>query len=106
MIQCTCIVQAGQISEASQAALSGKIDTFTQKAFGAGAEINWISVPQGGGFTASKPSTSSIVSLRAPTPVDQAERGPLLHELCGFWTAETGQSLNEVVGVISDPVTN
>lgn len=106
MIQCTCLVQEGQISAASEAVLRGKLDAFAQKTFGAGAEINWIAVPKGGGFTASNPSTSSIVSMRAPVPVDQDERGPLLHELCGFWTAETGQSLNEIVGVISDPVTS
>lgn len=104
MIQCTCLVQEGQISAASEAVLRDKLNAFTQKTFGAGAEINWIAVPAGSGFTASKPSTSSIVSMRAPDPVNQAERGPLLRELCGFWTAETGQTLNEVVGVISDPV--
>ena len=104
MIPCTCLVQEGQISAASEAVLREKLDAFSQKTFGAGAEINWIAVPQGGGFTASKPSTSSIISMRAPTAVDQAERAPLLHELCEFWIAETGQSLNEIVGVISDPV--
>lgn len=104
MIPCTCLVQEGQISAASEAVLREKLNIFTQKTFGAEAEINWIAVPKGGGFTASKPSTSSIVSMRAPAPIDQAERGALLHELCGFWTAETGQSMNEIVGVISDPV--
>lgn len=105
MIQCTCLVQAGQISKTSEAVLRDKLNAFTEKTFGAGIEINWIAVPEGSGFTASKPSTSSIVSMRAPQPINQTERGPLLRELCGFWTAETGQTLNEVVGVISDPVT-
>ena len=105
MIQCTCLVQEGQISAASEAVLREKLDAFTQKTFGSGVEISWIAVPKKGGFTASKPSTSSIVSMRAPAPVNQAERGPLLRELCSFWTAETGQTLNEIVGVISDPIT-
>ncbi|MCR9271481.1 MAG: hypothetical protein NXH72_15930 [Hyphomonadaceae bacterium] len=104
MIPCMCIVQDGQISSASEATLKSKLNAFAQKTFGEDADINWIKVPQRSGFTASKPSTSSIVTMRAPEPVNQDDRGPLLHELCQFWIAETGQSMNEIVGVISDPV--
>ena len=103
MIPCTCIVQDGQISAESEATLRSKLDAFSTKAFGSSAEINWVTVPAAGGFTASKPSTSSIVSIRPSAPIDQETRATLLHELCGIWTAETGQTLNEIVGVISDP---
>ena len=103
MIPCTCLVQEGQISSETKTALRGKLEAFTQKAFNSRASINWIEVPKSGGFTASKKSTSSIVSLQAPTAVAQEERAVLLRELCTTWTAQTGQTLNEIVGVISDP---
>lgn len=104
MIPCTCIVQDGQISAETEAILRGKLDAFTSKAFGASADINWVAVPKAGGFTASKPSTSSIVSIRPHSTTDQDARAALLHELCGFWIAETGQTMNEIVGVIANPV--
>ena len=104
MIPCTCIVQDGQISAESEAVLRGKLDAFTTQAFGAAAEINWVAVPAKSGFTASKPSTSSIISIRPETATAQDERATLLHELCAFWIAETGQTMNEIVGVIADPV--
>ncbi|MEL7042562.1 MAG: hypothetical protein AAGL90_13635 [Pseudomonadota bacterium] len=104
MIPCICLVQAGQISEQSETVLRSKLDAFTQKTFGEGAQISWVAVSKGNGFTAAKPSSSSIVSVRPHTPVAQQKRAELLHELCGFWTAETGQSMNEIVGVIADPI--
>ena len=103
MVMCNCIVQAGQISADTEAALKTKLDAFTQRAFGEAAEINWLAIPVNSGFTATKPSTSSIISMRAPKVVEQSRREALLHELCGIWTAETKCTLDEVVGVISDP---
>lgn len=106
MIPCNCVVQAGQIPAETEAVLRANISAFTERAFGAPAEISWMAVPERSGFTAAAPSTSSIISLRAPRAVSPAEREPLLRELCGIWTEQTKCSLNEVVGVISDPVTD
>ena len=103
MIPCTCLVQEGQISSAIESALRSKLDGFAHEAFGVGVNINWIEVPKTGGFTASKPSTSSLVLIQAPVAVEQDKRDVLLGELCNGWASETGQTLNEVVGVISDP---
>ncbi|MEM6900524.1 MAG: hypothetical protein AAF583_12215 [Pseudomonadota bacterium] len=104
MIACNCVVQAGQISAESEAVLRRNLSDFAERRLGAPAEINWIAVPERSGFTAGNPSTSSVISLRAPQPVAQADREPLLRELCDIWTSETKCTLNEVVGVISDPL--
>ncbi|NQY12579.1 MAG: hypothetical protein HRT81_01805 [Henriciella sp.] len=104
MIPCNCVVQEGQIPDDTAAALRASISEFTERAFGAPAEFSWLAVPERSGFTASAPSTSSIISLRAPRAVSLSEREPLLRELCGIWTDHTKCSLNEIVGVISDPV--
>ena len=104
MIPCTCLVQEGQISSATEGALRSKLDGFAYEAFGVGVDINWIEVPKTGGFTASKPSTLSLILLQAPAAVAQEKRAVLLSDLCHNWMAETGQTLNEIVGVIFDPV--
>lgn len=103
MTTCNCIVQAGQISAETQSALRANLDRFAQEKFGSAAEIGWVEIPSGSGYTAAKPSTSSIVSLAANEPLEQSARIDMLKELCDLWSAETGCSLDEIVGVINDP---
>jgi len=103
MISCMCFVQEGQAADQRQATLKEKLDAFSQKAFDAPAQQTWITVAEGNGYTEAKPSTSSIVSFQAATPLDQDRRADLLRELCGIWTAETGCTLDEIVATISDP---
>ena len=105
MISCTCIVQAGQVSAETEATLRTKLNAFAERAFGEPAEINWRAIPERSGFTAAKPSTSSIISMAANRAVPQPERAELLKEMCELWVNETHRSLDEVVGVISDPQT-
>ncbi|MEL6875139.1 MAG: hypothetical protein AAGM33_06635 [Pseudomonadota bacterium] len=56
----------------------------------------------GGGYTATKPSTSSIVSLAADNPVERSQRIAIPEKLCDIWSGETGCSLDEIVGDIND----
>lgn len=103
MIPCTCLVQEGQVPAQSETELKSRLEAFAQRAFGAEPAINWITVPQNGGFTAAKPSTSSIVTMQANRPLEQADRVALLEEVCDLWMDQTGCSLDEIVAVISDP---
>lgn len=105
MIICNCIVQAGQVSAETEAALRTNLNAFAERAFGEPADINWRAIPERSGFTAAKPSTSSIISMAANRPVPQPERAALLKEMCELWIGETKRTLDEVVGVISDPQT-
>lgn len=104
MIACNCVVQAGQISAETEAALRTNLNEFSQRSFGAPAEISWVAIPERSGFTAGQPSTSSIVSMRAPTTISKQDRETLLREMCEMWAHETKCTINEIVGVISDPV--
>ncbi|MEM7459846.1 MAG: hypothetical protein AAF331_10315, partial [Pseudomonadota bacterium] len=88
----------------TEAVLRSNLSAFAERQFGAPAEINWLAIPERSGFTAGAPSTSVVVSMRSPEPISKADREPMLRELCDIWTRETKCSLNEIVGVISDPV--
>lgn len=104
MAICTCVVQAEQIAPGIAVELKAGLDAFSKAKFGSGAEIRWIEIALGSGYTAHAPSTSSIVSFTPADPVDQIERIAMLEELTGMWSQKTGCSLDEVVGVIADPV--
>lgn len=103
MIPCTCFVQADQIADQRSEALQSRLTEFSERRLGAPAEINWITVPKGSGFTAAKPSTSAVVSFRAASAVPQDERVMFLNEICDLWMAETGCALDEIVAVVNDP---
>jgi len=98
-----CLVQEGQLSEAQEAALREATSAFASAKFGSPAEINWITVPEGSGFTEAKPSTSVIVSLTADRSLSPSEREPLLRELGQIWERGANRGPNEVVTVIRDP---
>ncbi len=103
MTRCVCLVQEGQTPDERKTILGGLLNTYSERAFGEGADINWVTVPAGSGFTAAQPSTSSIVSFTAPQAVEQGVRTSLLTDLCDLWMDETGCSLDEIVAVINDP---
>lgn len=103
MIPCRCLVQAGQTPDHRQSALRSRLSDFSTRAFGDTADISWVPIVAGSGFTAGKPSTSSLVAFTAPAAMEQGKRAALLSEICDLWMAETGCSLNEIVAVISDP---
>lgn len=103
MIPVMCIVQEGQIPHHAERGLKAQIDAFTQRAFSAPADIDWIVVPEGSGFTAGEPSTTVIASLHANRPLPQTVRIALLKELGEICMANTGRSANEVVTSIRNP---
>ena len=103
MVQCTCMVQEGQIADRNEAELREALKDFADRAFGVAVSIRWVAIPAGSGFTAAQPSTSSVVGMTAPQPLDQSHRVALLKELCDIWMDGTGCSLDEIVASISDP---
>lgn len=98
-----CLVQQGQISGAQEEKLRAETSAFAQAHFGAPADINWIVVPEGSGFTEGKPSTSVLVTMRSDRSLAPSEREPLLRELGDIWQQHAAKSPDEVVTVISDP---
>lgn len=103
MIPVMCIVQEGQVTLEAESGLKTQINEFTQRAFSTPADIDWIVVPEGSGFTAVEPSSSVIASLHANRTLRQDERIALLRELGDICMAKTGRSANEIVISIRNP---
>ncbi len=103
MIPVMCVVQQGQVSADVEDALKAEIDVFAQRAFREPADIDWIEVPEGSGFTAGKPSTTVIASLQSSKALEHDERVALLKQLCDICMDKTGRSSHEVVTSIRDP---
>ena len=106
MIHCSCLVQEGQSADRGKDAIQSAVTDFIDQAFGQPADIKWTTVAPGNGFTAGKPSTSSIVSIASPEPLSHQRRESLLREFSSLWTSRTGDSTDEIVAVISDPQSN
>jgi len=103
MIPVMCIVQEGQISPEAERKLKAGISDFTRRSFSAAADIDWIVVPIGSGFTAAAPSTSVIASLHANRSLPPTEHISLLGELSAICMDSTKRSANEVVTSIRNP---
>ena len=103
MIPCTCMVQRGQVPDDSADVLRDRLQAFSRDAFGEPMDIRWVTIAPGMGFTAGRPSTSSIVSVTANAPVEQPRRVALMNALCDLWMEETRCSVDEIVAVLSDP---
>ena len=103
MISCTCIVQEGQTPDRHEKVLREKLSTFVRASFAEDSQFNWVRVPAGNGFTAGNPSTSSIVSMAASSPLVREDREKYLRELVTLWTSTNHCSADEIVAVLADP---
>ena len=103
MINCMCVVQEGQEPDRRKSEILGLLNSFTNSSFGLQAQVSWVPVAAGSGFTAGNPSTSSVVAMTADSPLDSDRRENLLREFVDQWTKQTGCSIDEIVAVISDP---
>ena len=100
MARYACIVQAGQTAEREQARLSEGLRQLAREAFGdapENLEIQWISVPEGFGFTAGEPSTSSLVVRSVPVGFADPLRESFMSKVCDLWQDVTGCTADEIV---------
>ena len=96
----TCIIQQGQTPAHKQAVLAEGLKRIGRELLGdpeAGAEIAWVSVPEGFGFTAGVPSTSSLVVRSVPVGFPDAEREAFMTRVCDLWQQLAGCSTDEIM---------
>ena len=100
MVQCVCFLQEGQIPDVVVDALrAGIADLVRAERLAADVDFAVIVVPEGQGWTAGAPSTTSVVSVTAP-PMPQERRVTLLHALCDLWMSKTGCNSEEILATI------
>lgn len=105
MIPVLALVQEGQITETVTHQLKTGLSEIALSEFDQVAEIRWLEVKPGNGFSDAVSSRASIVSLQANQPLPQDRRIAVMHRLCDLWRDKTGCSINEIVASVSDPVT-
>lgn len=100
MVSGVCFLQEGQIPGDVVTQLADGIRQIAEtKHLGETVDLTWIVIPEGQGWTAGEPSTTSIVSLTAP-PMDQDHREAVLHAICELWMARTGCTAGEILATV------
>lgn len=100
-----CIVQEGQSADQCREALAEGLKKIGTECFGddaAATEIGWVIVRKGFGFTAGKPSTTSIVQRSVAVGLPQDEREVFMKKVSDFWMQQTGCLSIEIVVVTWD----
>ena len=100
-----CMVQEGLISQAMRAELSKRLSDISCEVFGdceEDVQVGWIEVRAGSGYTAGKPSTSSLALATVPDGTSEEDRCRALSGICDAWTEVTGCSINEIVATAVD----
>lgn len=103
MISVMCIVQQGQLSNDSKVALKSDIRDFSFRSFSKDADIDWIEIPEGSGFTAALPSKALIISANSDSKLATEERNRLLRELCDIGMQHSNLSPHDIVVSVRDP---
>ena len=94
------MIQEGQTAAASVAPLTRGLERISRDAFGedpGDLEIRWVTVPAGYGFTAGRPSTTSLVIRSVPPGWPSENRVAFMKNVCELWQEVTGCSLDEIV---------
>ena len=100
MANCICLVQEGQIPQTTLEQLGDGIrDIVVSNSLGDDVNIAWIVIPKGKGWTAGKPSTSSVLTIAGPD-IPQDHRVQALSSLCDMWSQTTGCHINEIVASV------
>jgi hypothetical protein len=100
MARYACIIQEGQAAEGKQAELADGLRRVGRERLGdppEGAEISWITIRRGFGFTAGEPSTASLVVRSMPVGFPDAERHAFMRSVCELWRGVTGCTADEIM---------
>lgn len=95
-----CMVQEGQAAARARDRLAEGLTRLAAETFGDtpdDVEIRWITIKKGFGFTAGKPSTSSLIARSVPPGFDDARRAAFMADVSGLWQDVTGCAADEVV---------
>jgi len=99
------MVQQGQTPASLQDELAQRLGELGRATFGdppGDPDIRWVMVAEGFGFTAGRPSTSSLLIRTVPAGYPDDEREAFLLRVCNLWQDVTGCSKDEIVATAFD----
>ena len=96
MMTCYCLIQEGKISQEDMRRLEIGIEKIVEKHLASGVKQSWVVIPEGNGWKAGEPSTTSLVLLTTPD-IEQAVRIDLLGAIRDLWTEGTRSSVDEIM---------
>ncbi|MCE2030174.1 hypothetical protein [Sessilibacter corallicola] len=100
MTYCICLIQENQIPDSSLGKLEvGIREIVSKNQLNNLSDLKWIVIPEGQGWTAAKPSTSSVVTLYTPS-IEQSVRVDVLNSICDLWTKTTSCHINEIIASV------
>jgi len=95
-----CMVQEGQPAEGARDRLAEGLKRLAAETFGdapADVEIRWITIRKGFGFTAGRPSASSLIVRSVPAGFEDDRRAAFMGAVCELWQEVTGCAVDDVV---------
>jgi phenylpyruvate tautomerase PptA (4-oxalocrotonate tautomerase family) len=95
-----CMVQEGQVADRSRDRLAEGLARLAAETFGQDpneVEIRWVPIREGFGFTAGKPSTSSLIARSVPAGFTDEQRSAFMLRVSDLWREVTGCHPDEVV---------
>lgn len=99
-MQLLATVQAGTLSDGQRNQLDARVPDVVQQhlnTMAAPEGVVWTEIPSTYGYTAGKPSRSSLVRVEVPDTIDQPSREALMHAVCQVWMDVTGCTIDEIV---------
>lgn len=95
-----CMVQEGQAADRLRAPLEAGLRRLAAETFGDVSEavdVRWLPIREGFGFTAGKPSTSSLIARSVPSGFGDAARVAFMTRVSALWREVTACHPDEVV---------
>ncbi len=96
MTICYCLIQEGQLSPEDMSRLERGINNVVEKHLHSDVNQSWHVIPEGNGWNAGEPSTTSLVLVATPD-IEQDARADLLGAVRDLWTEVTGCSVDEIM---------
>ncbi|MEM9292412.1 MAG: hypothetical protein AAGD01_12080 [Acidobacteriota bacterium] len=100
MTQCIATIQEGHQAEDLQNELTAKLKKIAADAFHNPAgelEVRWKVIPRGYGWTAGKPSNSSVLLCVVPDALPFDRRSEFMHRVNEMWIDATGADASELL---------
>ena len=90
-------IQEGHIAEGLKAELTFELESIANDSLGGEAEVKWKVIPKGFGWTAGRPSNSSVLLCVVPDGLPFKTRANFMSRINDMWVKTTGADPNELL---------